>query len=114
MFVHLGLPVAGCVVTGFESHNTNREEVEPEEQLRRIRAAIAEAGYPSVAARVWWCQHDGPVVPLSDDGVPDEVCWMAFHVARLDHCCWPCWRDGIGEFCTHDPHAEELPVMPRG
>jgi hypothetical protein len=88
-------------------------EMPRDEQMRRVRAAIAEAGYPDVAKSVTWDSDEpaGPSVPLGPDGVPDAVCWMAFHVSRLSHCCWSCWRDCEFDTCDHDPYASELPDM---
>lgn len=65
----------------------------------RVRAALAEAGYPN--AKVTG-PDDAPNVLLGTaaDAVPDRVCWMAFYVAGFpEQACWPCWSEGYE--CTH-------------
>lgn len=87
----------------------------PEEQMRRVKAALAEAGYPNAAVR-WDVDYENggsPAVRIGfekDDGeVPEEVCWKAFIVAGLEDVpCFECWSMGFLDFmpedyvCTHE------------
>lgn len=101
------------------------ETLRPEEQVRRIRACLAEAGYPD--ADVHWAS-DGVSVGLSGShGVPDAVCWMAFQTAFHGRCpcplptctgrlpCWACWEASVGEECAdgncHHPEGPSRPPV---
>lgn len=71
-----------------------------DEMVRRVRAALAEAGYPN--ARVE-SDIDGPSIGLgqrADEGeVPERVAWRAHVVAGNDASCWACWNLGYDPGC---------------
>lgn len=78
----------------------------------RLRAALAEVGYPN--ARIYGRSDDPSVLMApSDEGVPEDALWMAFFVVGLEPACWPCWSSDNGESCTHDPRMEERPSLAR-
>lgn len=70
-----------------------------DEQVRRLRAALAEAGYPNAIVQ-FWPGEDDPRVGLGKEGDPtDYVCWKAYAVTGLSHCCWACWDADTGQDC---------------
>jgi hypothetical protein len=77
-----------------------------EEQLERIRMALAEGGHPN--ATVYWDHDDdGPSVPLWTEPsyVTEEACYSAFLIAGVDVPCFKCWTTNLEEFtgnpCRH-------------
>lgn len=80
----------------------------------RVRAALAEAGYPDAHV---WKNHLGDVeVDLlpTRNGVSSEACWMAFFVCGMVETCWPCWEAGWSDVeCTHDLATSPRPRLTR-
>lgn len=89
----------------------------PEQWVERIKAALAEDGYPD--AEVWW-DGDGPRCDLGET-LPEAVWWRALAVAADGlvyadggPACWPCWSSGNPKRdCTHDYRDEPWPEVER-
>lgn len=77
----------------------------------RVKAALAEAGYPN--ADVSGPDYD-PSVPISPSGgrggAPAEVLWRAFRIcSERPTPCFTCWEVGYGDECAEgDCHAWEM------
>lgn len=95
-------------------------DLTPEERVRRVKAALAEAGYPD--AEVWWGSSrvwTGPVCDVSD--APQSPWWRALAVSgHAPLPCWPCfisdeyWEcDDPKAFCDHDPLTSPWPEVVR-
>ena len=89
----------------------------PEERVRRVKAALAEAGYPSASA-YWLAEAECPHV-IVGPGLPGDppltMAWRAMALAGEDGMpCWPCADVGIydGNRCDHDPLTSEWPPVP--
>lgn len=86
-------------------------ELTPNEEVRRVKAALAEAGYPQVS--VTYDEDDGEVGVTMR--APAEVIWRALAIATPGVYCWPCWShnqacgDGEPVVCEHDWRAEPQP-----
>lgn len=86
----------------------------PAEQVRRMKACLAEAGYPSTVVR-WGTLSDGTEgLQYDADTVPRDVAWRALVV--LDPLnenplgCWPCFkRTGGTTGCSHDYRTQPFP-----
>lgn len=86
----------------------------PEERVRRVKAALAEAGHP-----------DAVVMPsVEPPGVligsyePLEVQWRAAALAGAVTRCWPCYRahpiySQSRPPCDHDPLTSPWPEVVR-
>lgn len=87
--------------------------LDPEERVRRVKAALAEAGWPDT--KVSWSESDdSPSVLLSGEfGVPDPVFWRGMAICDEMLCCWPCWQSWNPEDCTHDPLTSPWPEVIR-
>jgi hypothetical protein len=92
-----------------------REEAEA--AVPRVKAALAEVGYPDT--RVWverGAKGTGLEYVVAVDGwVEPKAVYMAFFVTGIAQSCWPCWAplsasDGS---CTHDPWTSERPCLER-
>lgn len=63
--------------------------------VERVRAALAEAGYPG--AEVVECAGSGEgeravtITRWSQRSIPLEVCWRAYRVAGTSGPCLECW-----------------------
>jgi hypothetical protein len=71
--------------------------------LHRVRAALAEVGFPNPDIRG---SDDEPNVALgswADMGqVPDRIVWKAYSVAGFAVPCWECWNNHYGDDCLLD------------
>lgn len=91
--------------------------IEPAEQVRRVKAALAEAGHPD-AIVMWGRMSNGEHGLLLSCScapcVPPGVFWRALVVADPEGTmagrCWPCHRDGRWD-CTHDYRTEPWPAL---
>lgn len=82
-----------------------------EEKMRRVRMALAEAGWPNANVRIALnamridvdCSvHIGhPIDPTI------EAVWTAFLVSKVRIACWPC--TAARQDCSHDPHTQPKP-----
>src|SRR5690242_20178321 len=101
---------------------TRQAELTPEERVRRVKAALAEVGYPDteVISSVGFITGK-PCVDVVGPVPPDEVRWRAYVIGAPDvTVCWPCWSgwrngtvpwplpDGTGD-CDHDPMLSPWP-----
>ena len=84
-------------------------DLTPDEQVKRVWSALAEAGYPQ--AKVCWDEdRQEPSVQLGFDfdmgQVPEEVCWKAMVISRIGSVpCFSCWAivDLLDlPLCTHE------------
>ena len=68
----------------------------PEEMVRRVKAAYAEAGWPEVGVQVYAAQPGGwPSFRVygRSPRPPAAVTWQAAWVVYEGHMpCWSCWR----------------------
>lgn len=87
------------------------DTIGPDEAMRRVQAALAEAGYPDAGVRTivnCSCGASRPCIVV-DHPVPDEVVWMAYFVAGIERSCWECWSTGKKPgTCTHEIKAIKL------
>lgn len=93
-------------------------DLTPEERVRRVKAALAEAGYSP--ADVTWSDFGvrgigSPSTP--EDGPPLDVWWRALLVAREPNLpCWPCFLAPGDNWemlmaCDHDPLTAPWPAV---
>lgn len=94
-------------------------DLTPEERVRRVKAALAEAGYPNVAV-AWSEEHEEVVAPGMYGAVPTAVWWRAKAIADAVTRCWACFspepwipRALAPEPCTHDPLTSPWPEVVR-
>lgn len=93
-------------------------DLTPEERVRRVKAALAEAGYPD--AEVTWGAFGvrGMGSPTTPEGTPPlDVWWRSLLVAREPNLpCWPCFLDPGDDWatlmaCDHDPETSPKPEV---
>lgn len=91
-------------------------DLTPEERVRRVKAALAEAGWPTDGVVVAVGRRGLPVPHVRLGSAPRPAVWRAFFLAdpTAPRRCWPCWRDRVDpEGCDHDPLTSPWPEVVR-
>lgn len=85
-------------------------DMTPEERVRRVKAALAEAGYPDAPV---WIEQDR--IHFESGVIPRAVAWRAAAVVGDTHKCWPCFdADPHAQIdCPHDPLTSPWPEVVR-
>lgn len=93
-------------------------DLTPEDRVRRVGAALAEAGYPQ-AAVAWNTEYQEVVAPGMYGLVPTSVWWRAKAISDVVNRCWACFSQAptlpqidVGP-CTHDPLTSPWPEVVR-
>lgn len=89
-------------------------DLAPEERARRVKAALAEAGYPNDKPFVYEEPDGSRIVRITGDA-PPETRWRAWALAgEPDLICWQCYIGGVvWPDCAHDPLTSPWPEVVR-